>query len=95
MLPLGYDRYAGRVIYDNKEFLLNTVSYLLDEESTISVRSRAIALRPLDEERVRAGRTGYQALAVAVPLVVLAAIGAVFTALRRRRFGRPQSTGRP
>jgi hypothetical protein len=44
---------------------------------------------------VRAGRTGYQALAVAVPLVVLAAIGAVFTALRRRRFGRPQSTGRP
>lgn len=95
MLPLGYDRYAGRVIYDNKEFLLNTVSYLLDEESTISVRSRAIALRPLDEERVRAGRTGYQTLAVAVPLVVLAAIGAVFTALRRRRFGRPQSTGRP
>jgi len=92
MLPLGYDRYAGRVIYDNKEFLLNTVSYLLDDEATISVRSRAIALRPLDEERVRAGRTGYQTLAVAVPLLVLAALGGVFTALRRRRFTRPLRT---
>jgi hypothetical protein len=49
-------------------------------------------LRPLDEERVRAGRTGYQTLAVAVPLLVLAALGGVFTALRRRRFTRPLRT---
>ena len=32
------------------------------------------------------------ALAVAVPLLVLAALGGVFTALRRRRFTRPLRT---
>ena len=32
ILPLGYDRNARRVVYDNKEFLLNTVNYLLEED---------------------------------------------------------------
>ncbi|MGB2424378.1 MAG: gliding motility-associated ABC transporter substrate-binding protein GldG, partial [Flavobacteriales bacterium] len=31
ILPLGYDRYARRVVYDNKEFLLNAINYLLQE----------------------------------------------------------------
>ena len=42
ILPLGYDRYARRVVYDNKEFLLNAINYLLEENALISVRSRSI-----------------------------------------------------
>lgn len=86
IVPLGYDRYAERVIYDNKEFLLNAVNYLLDEEAAISVRSRTIDLRPLDLEKVRTGRTTWQALAVGLPLLLVAAIGKAFIALRRKRF---------
>ena len=58
ILPLGYDRQAGRVIYDNKEFLRNSVSYLLDETAAISVRSRTIELRPLNAETIRRERLG-------------------------------------
>ncbi|MEC8634284.1 MAG: gliding motility-associated ABC transporter substrate-binding protein GldG, partial [Bacteroidota bacterium] len=58
ILPLGYDRNARRVVYDNKEFLRNAVSYLLNETASISVRSRAIALRPLNADKLRAERLG-------------------------------------
>lgn len=88
IVPLGYDRYAQRVVYDNKEFLLNAVSYLLDEQASISVRSRTIDLRPLDLEKIRTGRTTWQALAVALPLLIVLALGRLFTFLRRRRYAR-------
>ena len=52
ILPLEYDRNARRVVYDNKEFLLNTVNYLLEEDALISVRSRTIELRSLDNAEV-------------------------------------------
>jgi ABC-2 type transport system permease protein len=91
-LPLGYDRYAQRVIYDNKEFLMNAVSYLLDDQATISVRSRAISLRPLDAEKIRSQKLGWQALAVGAPLVLVACVGMALTAVRRRRFGQIQKT---
>lgn len=84
ILPLGYDRYAGRVVYDNKEFLLNAINYLLQEDALISVRSRTILLRPLDEERIRAERSGWQFVAVGMPLlVVMLVAGAVLTTRRR------------
>ncbi len=86
ILPLGYDRYANRVVYDNKEFLNNAVSYLLDDVASISVRSRAIALRPLHSERIRKERAGWQLIAVMLPLLFTGALGLVFTFLRRRRY---------
>lgn len=91
-LPLGYDRYAQRVIYDNKEFLMNAVSYLLDDQATISVRSRAISLRPLNAEKIRIQRLGWQAMAVGAPLAFVALAGVVLTSMRRRRFGQVHKT---
>jgi ABC-2 type transport system permease protein len=69
--PLGYDRYAGRVVYDNKEFLRNVVNHLLDESSMISVRSRAITLRSLDDDRISSSRLGWQSLAIGLPLLLV------------------------
>jgi ABC-type uncharacterized transport system involved in gliding motility auxiliary subunit len=92
IVPLGYDRYAQRVVYDNKEFLLNVISYLLDESAAISVRSRTIDLRPLDIEKIRTGRTTWQALAVGLPLVAVLALGRLFTALRRRKYGKQHAS---
>ena len=51
-------------LYDNK-FLRNAVSYLLNETASISVRSRAIALRPLNADKLRTERLGWQAVALA------------------------------
>lgn len=87
ILPLGYDRYAQRVVYDNKEFLLNAINYLLQEDALISVRSRSIVLRPLDEQRIRAERSGWQFVAVGMPLLVVMLVAGAVLGTRRRLFG--------
>lgn len=88
ILPLGYDRYAGRVVYDNKEFLRNSISYLLDESASISVRSRTIAFRPMNRERARKERLGWQSFALGLPIALTLILGFLFTTLRRKRFAK-------
>jgi len=84
--PLGFDRYAGRVIYDNKEFLLNCVNYLLDDEALISLRSRSIELRKLDGERIIYEKSKWQSINMILPLLIVATFGILLTWLRRKRY---------
>ncbi len=88
VLPLGYDRNARRVVYDNKEFLLNAINYLLQEDALISVRSRSIQLRSLEDARIRAERSGWQFVAVGMPLLVVMLLAGAVLTTRRRLFGR-------
>ena len=85
--PLGYDRYASRVVYDNKEFLRNTINHLLDEKSMISIRSRTISLRSLDENRIAGAKLGYQSVALGLPLFVVLLFGLTILKLRSRKYG--------
>ncbi len=87
MAPLGYDRYTGE-LFGNKDFLLNCVNYLCDDSGLISVRSREVKLRLLDETQVKASRTAIQVKNVLVPIVLILLTGVLLTYLRKRKFGR-------
>lgn len=92
-LPLGFDRYSQRVIYDNKEWLLNAISYLLDDAAQISLRSRTIAYRPLDETQVVGRETRWITAAVAAPVALVLLLGLSMSAMRRKRWTQsPPST---
>ncbi len=85
-VELGFDRYVNRVIYDNKEFLLNAVNYLLDDPEFIAVRSRSIELRKLDRALVRSQRSVIQFINVAVPIVLIIGFGGGVVYLRKRKY---------
>jgi gliding-associated putative ABC transporter substrate-binding component GldG len=87
-MPLGYDRYSQRVIYDNKEWLLNAVSYLLDDAAQISLRSRTIAFRPLDEDRIRGNQNPWILMAVGIPVAAVILLGWTLSQFRQRRWTR-------
>jgi len=84
--PLGYDRYANRVIYDNKEFILNAINYLLNDNALISIRSRNIELRKLDPERIVQERTRWQVINMLVPIVLVLLFAFVQLYLRKRKY---------
>jgi ABC-2 type transport system permease protein len=87
MAPLGYDRYTGEQ-FGNKDFLLNCVNYLCDDSGLISVRSREVKLRLLDETQVKASRTAIQVKNVAVPIILILLAGVILSFLRKRQYGR-------
>ncbi|MBK9420099.1 MAG: gliding motility-associated ABC transporter substrate-binding protein GldG [Flavobacteriales bacterium] len=84
--PLGYDRVMNSKVFGNREFFVNAVNYLLNDESLISIRSRAITLHQLDPQRIQTGRTAIQAANLVLPVLAGLLIGAGFFLLRKRRF---------
>jgi ABC-2 type transport system permease protein len=83
---LGFDRWTGKN-YGNKEFLLNTVNYLLDDNGLINIRSKEIAVAFLNKQKITDKKTKWQLINIALPLVLLALFGFGFNYLRNKRYG--------
>ncbi|MES2810830.1 MAG: gliding motility-associated ABC transporter substrate-binding protein GldG [Bacteroidota bacterium] len=86
-MELGFDKWTNQA-YANKEFLMNCVNYLLDDNGLINIRSKQVDLPLLDKEKVSENYTYTQFLTVGLPLVILGVFGIVFTYLRKRRFSK-------
>jgi ABC-2 type transport system permease protein len=84
-LPLGFDPFT-RQTFSNKEWLLNTLAYLIDDQGLISTRLREVKLRPLDKVRVQQEATTWRVLNLAGPMLLLLAFGAFKFWWRKRRF---------
>jgi gliding-associated putative ABC transporter substrate-binding component GldG len=86
-LELGYDKWTNN-LYANKEFLMNCVNYLLDDNGLINIRSKEVNLPILDKEKVYASYTQSQVITVAVPIIILLLFGVAFTFLRKRKYSK-------
>ncbi len=84
-LPLGFDKFSGNT-FANKDFVLNAIDYLLDENGVISARNKEIKLRPLDKYALQNEREYWQAINLVVPLVLLAAFGGILHWRRRKTY---------
>jgi gliding-associated putative ABC transporter substrate-binding component GldG len=84
-VELGYDQRSGN-LYDNKDFLINCVNYLLDDNGLINIRSKDLDLPLLDKEKVYENYTVTQFITIGLPILILALFGLLFTFLRKRKY---------
>jgi len=86
--PLGYDRHTDMTFNGNKDFFLNVVSYMLDEEQIIEVRNREVKLRLLDKEKSTYSRLRWQLINILLPVffVILSAILIFY--IRKRKYAK-------
>jgi gliding-associated putative ABC transporter substrate-binding component GldG len=84
-LELGYDKWTS-ALYGNKDFMMNCVNYLLDDNGLINIRSKEVNLPLLDKNKVEEKYTQSQIITVGLPIVILAIFGFVFTYLRKRKY---------
>jgi gliding-associated putative ABC transporter substrate-binding component GldG len=83
----GLDQWTQQV-YGNKDFLMNSVNYLLDDNGLINIRSKDVKLALLDESKVAEKYTVIQFLTIGLPLLILAIFGFLFTYLRKRAYSK-------
>ena len=84
-LPLGYDQYTNTQ-YGNKDFLVNTLDYMLDDKGLIAIRSRELKIRLLDLEQIKEERLYWQLLNTIVPLLLLILMALANTWWRRKKY---------
>ncbi|WP_144892038.1 gliding motility-associated ABC transporter substrate-binding protein GldG [Flavobacterium tiangeerense] len=86
-VELGYDQRSGN-LYDNKDFLINCVNYLLDDNGLINIRSKDLDLPLLDKEKVYENYSSTPILTIGLPILILGIFGFVFTFIRKRKYSK-------
>ena len=86
-LPLGYDQYTQNT-YANKEFIENAISYLVDGEGLIDIRSRELKVRLLDVTKVNQERGKWQVINTLVPIALIIALGFVMAFIRKKKYSK-------
>lgn len=85
-LELGYDKWTSNY-FGNKEFLVNALNYMLDDNGLINIRNKKVAIPFLDSTKIEAQKTKWQLLNIALPVVLTVIFGLGFNYFRKRKYG--------
>jgi gliding-associated putative ABC transporter substrate-binding component GldG len=86
-VELGYDQRTGK-LYDNKDFMMNCINYLLDDTGLINIRSKDLDLPLLDKDKVYENYSLTQFITIGLPILILLVFGLVFTYIRKRKYSK-------
>jgi len=84
-LELGYDKWTNS-FYGNKEFLVNSTNYLLDNTGLINIRNKKVAIPLLDVKKIVEQKTKWQLVNIGLPVVLTLLFGLFFGYYRKRKF---------
>ena len=84
-LPVGYDRYSG-IQFGNRDFVVNAVLDLADDNGLIALREKTIALRLLNDTRAHQSRALIQTVSIITPLLLISLLALTVWIIRRKRY---------
>lgn len=86
-LPMetGYDKWTNN-LYGNKEFLLNSINYLLDDTGLIQIRTKDVKLPLLNKQLVYTDYFKIQLYMIGIPLLILLIFGILFYNIRKKMY---------
>ncbi|MDY0098684.1 MAG: gliding motility-associated ABC transporter substrate-binding protein GldG [Bacteroidales bacterium] len=85
--PLGQDKYTGEV-FGNRDFMINCLNYLIDNNGIMELRSRELKSRLLDKPRIKREKLRWQAVNVLFPVLFVILSGIAYSYFRKRKFTR-------
>lgn len=72
--------------FANREFFLNCIDYLVSNNGVFQARNKDFTLRLLDKKKVEDQRSMWQAINIAVPIVVILLFGMLYQWRRKQKF---------
>ncbi len=94
-IPLNVDVFGvqnpnrtSKYIYGNRDFVLNCIDYMMDDNSLIDVRAKTITLRVLDTQKAYEEKSFWKILNIGFPLLCIFILGLVQFFLRKKKFAK-------
>jgi gliding-associated putative ABC transporter substrate-binding component GldG len=85
-LPMGFDLASQQEAFANRDFLMNAMAYLLNDQGIINARNKEVKIRPLDTVRIADQKLSWQLFNLLTPMVLLLAYGLVRGFVRKRKY---------
>lgn len=86
-LPLGQDRFTGEMM-GNRDFLVNCVNYLVDNNGLMELRSREVKSRLLDKVKIKEEKITWQLINTLLPVLLVVICGICFNIFRKLRYSK-------
>ena len=83
---IGFNKWERTYYKGNKDFILNAVEYMLDENNILESRSKEIRLRMLDSVRTKQEKLKWQIINILLPVVLLTFGGIIYQYYRRHKY---------
>lgn len=90
VLPMGYDRVTN-FRYGNKEFIVNAVNWLSDENGVLQMKMNSRQLGLLDKTLISENRIWYAAINTIAPILFMLIIFGIIYVRRKFRYGKNKS----
>ena len=86
-MPLGrYTRDQGAYYRGNKEFLMNAINYLIDNNGVMSLRSREIKMRLLDRLKAKEEALKWKLINTILPIIFIILFGIIVAFIRKKKY---------
>lgn len=86
-IPLGFDKWS-KMKYDNQQFLLNAVDYLMDKKGVISLKNKEITLPLLDKNVLVTSLRKWQFINTIFPLILIGILGFGMYYFRKKKYAK-------
>lgn len=84
--PLGFNMYEQITYPANKNVILNSIEYMIDDNSIMNARNKQIKLRLLDEAKIEKTKSFWQWFALTVPVILVFTIFLLADYYRKRKY---------
>jgi gliding-associated putative ABC transporter substrate-binding component GldG len=84
-VPLGLDRYTMQT-FGNKDFLINCLNYLVDDNGIMQLRSRELKMRLLNKQLVKNNLFLIRIINVVLPLLLVIVAGLAYSIIRKKMY---------
>ena len=84
-VELGFDQFT-ETRFANADLLLNIMTYLLDEDGIINIRSKEVKIRPLDSVKIKSQKLTWQMINLVLPILIIVIFGIIKYFIRKRKY---------
>ena len=84
-LPMGMQQYENYQ-FANKDFVLNALDYMVNNNGLLETRSKDLTLRLLDKQKITEQKTMWQSINIGVPILLVLLFGWLYQLKRKRDF---------
>ena len=90
---MGLMDFIAKKTYEEAEkeriqFIENCISYLVDGEGLIDIRSRELKVRLLDTTKIAQQRVKWQIINTLIPIALIIALGFVMAIIRKKKYSK-------
>lgn len=82
---LGFDPFTNYT-FANRDFLMNLMTWLAEENGLIQTRSKQVMIRPLNREKINDEKTKWQLINLVLPVVLICVYGVLHALWRRKKY---------